>query len=454
MKIDQLWPLDGESVRLATIGQYKMISSPTEHGYDKLGKLACEAFDMPICLITLIDENQILIRAAIGISVDSSIPRSDNFISQLLPADTITIIKDADKIHELSTLLDHSIYYTAGVPMITSEGYNIGSIWLMDDKNPEPVLKKQDLLIQFARVTTDRMALWLIASDDAQIRLQNEQLLSQNEKAVEQVSHLKNFQDAISDANIVLEGVLDSYEMIFKHAPIAMGICSALNKNIWQANEAMKNAFGVGELEGRSLDELIISADGQGFGELLDQIHQQSKAYAVKESKLLINTNNETKHIYADISLQPVGRMGDEQSNIMFMIDDVTARVFSRQVMEESNQVLLNAIEDTGMGYTIVDFSTGKMNSNGRLKQNYGFETSEDFDYPDLFNAIMPEFRSSVKAAVDKAILNGSIYQAEYMVKWPNGSLHWLRAYGKPVYDADGKASHIIGFNKIIPTPN
>ena len=142
--------------------------------------------------------------------------------------------------------------------------------------------------------------------------------------------------------------------------------------------------------------------------------------------------------------------MGDEPDNIIFLLDDITSQIFSKKINQQANKVLLNAIEDTGLGYAIVEFASCEMAANVQMRQNYGYGESERFSYKDLFAAILPEFREKIKLAVDEAVRSHGIYQAQYQVKWRDGSIHWLKAYGKPVYDANGIASHIIGFNKII----
>ena len=37
------------------------------------------------------------------------------------------------------------------------------------------------------------------------------------------------------------------------------------------------------------------------------------------------------------------------------------------------------------------------------------------------------------------------IFHAEYEVRWPDDSLHWISIYGQPAYDADGKPLSVAG---------
>ena len=79
------------------------------------------------------------------------------------------------------------------------------------------------------------------------------------------------------------------------------------------------------------------------------------------------------------------------------------------------------------------------------FKKKYGRSFDEDFNYPDLFQAIVPEYRNEIKKLVDLAVKNHTIYQAEYQVKWPDDSIHWISAHGKARYEESGVAKTIVG---------
>jgi len=439
-----------EVARLATVNRYRIACSPSEHNLEYFAELACETFEMPVCAITLIDHEKIYIKATFGTVCKRLVPRTKGLLGELLTADEVTVIEDDQHTAAFSAIFGESIDYCAGVAIVTEDGYNIGSLWLMSNKSSGSYLKRESLFVKFVKDLTDRMNLWIAVSENAQTRLQNVKLISENEKVIEKMSNLMDYQEAVTNANSVLENVLDSFEMIFQQAPVAMGICSGAEKRIWQSNYRIQDYFGKVELLGRELDGIIMSVNNEDFGVLLKKVYLSRESYHVEEASVLINFQDGPKYIYANLSLQPVGRMGDEPDNIIFLLDDVTSQIFSKKISEQANEVLLNAIEDTGLGYTIVEFASGQMEANVQMKKNYGYGEFEPFSYKDLFEAILPEFREKIKRAVDEAVSIHGIYQAQYQVRWRDGSIHWLKAYGKPMYDANGLASHIIGFNKII----
>jgi len=420
-----------EVARITALNRYKSIITSPAPIFNDLVSLVCDTFEVPMALIYFIGENEVFYQSIVGVNIEISTPESQSFFEQSIAPNALSGIENVPE----NPYQIHS-YASAGI--YNQDGCLIGSLCIMSDQKINFDLKKQAKLTGFAKTVMNQL-----------------ELLVSNANLVDQNTNLKEYQEQTAQANNVLENVLDSYEMLFKYTPAAIGICSSADRLIWQANEALLDVFGRhDDLIGKSLDLLITDIDGEDFSIVLDQVNLQATAYHSKEAKLRIKYADGYKSIYVNLSLQPVGRMGDEPDNIMFIMADVTEPVISKQMIEEANIVLLNAIEDTGMGYTVVEFATGKMVSNDQLKANYGYYPLDEFNYENLFEAILPKYRSKVKKAVRQAVLKKSTYQAEYEVRWRDGSVHWIRGYGKPKYDENGIASHIIGFNKIISGPS
>lgn len=138
----------------------------------------------------------------------------------------------------------------------------------------------------------------------------------------------------------------------------------------------------------------------------------------------------------------------DEQGNpirLSGVLLDVTEQVQSSMEIQEANTRLNIAIEAGSLGSTEVDLATGKMECNEQFKKCFGRTKDQEFNYPDLFAAMLPQYRDKVRDLVTKARENRTIYQAEYEVSWPDGSIHWISAHGKARYDSSGKSIKMVG---------
>ncbi|RZK82279.1 MAG: PAS domain S-box protein [Pedobacter sp.] len=113
--------------------------------------------------------------------------------------------------------------------------------------------------------------------------------------------------------------------------------------------------------------------------------------------------------------------------------------------MDESNSRLQIALEAGSLGATEVELKTGIMTCNAQFKRHYGRSPDEEFNYPELFESMLPQYRDEVKELVRQAIANRSVYRAQYQVKWPDGSIHWINAHGKARYNENGEAIRMVG---------
>jgi PAS domain S-box-containing protein len=147
----------------------------------------------------------------------------------------------------------------------------------------------------------------------------------------------------------------------------------------------------------------------------------------------------------------------DDQARKLTQQQQSALRTLARQIMNQlelrrtvrrleiSESAIRLAMEAGSLGSTEVDFATRKMKPSTQFLKHYGRREGEEFTYDQLFEAIAPEHRSEITRRVAKAVQSNTIYNAEYPITWPDGTKHWISAYGKPRYDHKGNPTHIIG---------
>jgi PAS domain S-box-containing protein len=118
---------------------------------------------------------------------------------------------------------------------------------------------------------------------------------------------------------------------------------------------------------------------------------------------------------------------------------DITERKHAREKLRESEQRLETALEAAKLGSCHLDFRTNEFTSSAACKANFGRGPDDPFTYEDLNEMIHPDDRERVMERIRQTIQNREVYQDEYRVIWPDGSLHWIAARGRRAYDADGR---------------
>ena len=59
---------DNEMERLAALYRYQILDTPPEAAFDRITALAARLFDMPIALVSLVDESRAWFKSCIGFS--------------------------------------------------------------------------------------------------------------------------------------------------------------------------------------------------------------------------------------------------------------------------------------------------------------------------------------------------------------------------------------------------
>lgn len=125
--------------------------------------------------------------------------------------------------------------------------------------------------------------------------------------------------------------------------------------------------------------------------------------------------------------------------------DEVAERLRAEETLRESEQRLKIALQTGNLGSWQLDLATFELDSSATCKANFGQPEGAEFTYQDLFEAIHPEDRVCVRAAIERAVGGHADYQAEYRAVWPDGSIHWIVAHGRGIYAPGGEPLRMVG---------
>lgn len=136
---------ENENERLALLKSFDILDTPPESDYDDITKLASYICEMPISLITLIDEKRQWFKSKVGVDADST-PRELAFCAHNLSnPNSPLVVNDTTKDERfmdnpLVTGSSKAIFY-AGVPLVTENGLALGSLCVIDNV-PNKISKK------------------------------------------------------------------------------------------------------------------------------------------------------------------------------------------------------------------------------------------------------------------------------------------------------------------------
>ncbi len=157
--------LNAEQARLSALRDQHVLDTVREDRFDRIATLAADHFGVPIALVSLVDAERQWFKAAVGLSVAET-PREWAFCAHsiMLGPNAVLVVEDAtqDPRFADNPLVCGSpdIRFYAGAVLTTRDGYNLGTLCVIDSK-PHPRPSDADLayLQTLARLVVDQLDL-------------------------------------------------------------------------------------------------------------------------------------------------------------------------------------------------------------------------------------------------------------------------------------------------------
>lgn len=127
-----------EQQRIRVLNDTGLLDTPAEQLFDSITSALAELFDMPISLVCLVDSERVWLKSSSGLEGVSEIHRSVGFCPHTINQTGIFEVKDAslDERFSDSPVVAEAPYfrYYAGAPLITRDGFALGTLCVMDFK--------------------------------------------------------------------------------------------------------------------------------------------------------------------------------------------------------------------------------------------------------------------------------------------------------------------------------
>jgi len=176
-----------EKKRLKVLWQYEVLDTVPEEMFDNLTELAARICEAPIALISLVDERRQWFKSQVGTTVKET-SRDVSFCAHAINQSELFIVPDATLDERFASnplvISDPRIRFYAGAPLITPDGYALGTLCVIDKVPRDLRADQKEALLILARHVVFQLELRRRSQEMAGVR-------AEHDKAQEQIVRLK-----------------------------------------------------------------------------------------------------------------------------------------------------------------------------------------------------------------------------------------------------------------------
>jgi PAS domain S-box-containing protein len=92
-----------------------------------------------------------------------------------------------------------------------------------------------------------------------------------------------------------------------------------------------------------------------------------------------------------------------------------------------------------------LETSTGHVWATEKARELYGFTPGQELNFEDFLRIVDSRDRDRIRRSVEKATRTRGDFLEEYRIRYPDGTIRWMAARGRPYFDPSGKPERLMG---------
>ncbi len=149
--------------RLQALAPYRVLGTAPDAIFDEVVRLTAKLFNVPIALVSLVDEGTVWFKANFGMAGAERVARNESVCSVAILQEDTTIYADLKaapcQLTEPGVAEALNLRFYAGHPLRTADGYNIGALCVIDRKPRELSAAEQQRLQKMAHIVMQMLEL-------------------------------------------------------------------------------------------------------------------------------------------------------------------------------------------------------------------------------------------------------------------------------------------------------
>jgi diguanylate cyclase (GGDEF)-like protein len=268
-----------EALRLDALEAQKITDTPEDGNFDRIVRLACAALEAPVGAITFLEAERQWLKAKQNLPI-SETSRQESFCTHTIDQDDVMVVEDATQDPRFAenplVACEGGVRFYAGAPLRSREGFNIGSLCIVDHIPRKINERDRGLLKDFAAIVVNELELRKRAGTDMLTGLHNRRLF--DEIAQHEVARARRQKEKLSVALIDI----DKFKKIndtFGHPAgdaVLRGLVPVIRK-------ALRAEDQLARYDGEELAILLPNTNLEHAGIVLDRVRRDIMAMIVPE---------------------------------------------------------------------------------------------------------------------------------------------------------------------------
>ncbi|HRW48325.1 MAG TPA: PAS domain S-box protein [Caldilinea sp.] len=417
---------ENEPERLDALRRYEILDTPAEDEFEDFTRLAAQICGTPIALVSLVDADRQWFKSRVGLDTTETV-RGISFCGHAIHGQGVFEVPDAldderFRDNPLVTAVPNIRFY-AGAPLTTPNGYNIGTLCVIDRVPRRLTPEQREAMMRLARQAMARM----------EMRLANRRLAQQTA-----------FQAAI---------LANAASAIIATTPD--GVITHFNPKA----ERMLGYTAVETIGRQTLGVFhdpaeVVARASELSRELGREIAPGFEVFVARAGQ---SETPEWTYVRKDGSRLPVllsmSALRDTSGNIsgfLSIAQDITHQKAAAEALTQERQRLELALTSANLAMWDADTTSGRIFLDERWAVMMGEEPKPTVTTVDeLLQRVPDAYRSMLLDTVTDA-MKGRIaaYKVDHPVRTKTGTLCWILSHGQVIErDRQGRALRIIGIN-------
>jgi GAF domain-containing protein len=150
--------------RLGEVRRYEILDTPADGAFDRITTLAARLFNVPIAIVSIVDEDRIWFKSHHGIDAEET-GRDAGLCASAVCQNEPWIVNDAKVDPRTLTnplvVGELGLRFYAGIPLTTADGYNLGTMNVIDKEPREFSASDTETLKDLAAIVVHELELRL-----------------------------------------------------------------------------------------------------------------------------------------------------------------------------------------------------------------------------------------------------------------------------------------------------